>query len=137
MVFLFGSKMYFYGYFWFWQHWICCYLLLHCVLHICIQSQTVSYDIWHVICDTWRVVNVLSKFHVPSSYGGSEGVLKIWRKRMNKWINHKGVCKTTPATLALINMLQLLKLKNSRKNWANVQIKQAVFRIKTMSLQIL
>ena len=38
------QKMNFKGCFWFWQHWICCYFLQHCVRHICIQSQTVFYD---------------------------------------------------------------------------------------------
>ena len=41
-VFVWIKKNYFEGCFWFWQHRICFYLLLHCVRHICIQSQTVS-----------------------------------------------------------------------------------------------
>ena len=39
---------------------------------------------------------------------GSEGILKIWRKRMSyidiQLMNDKGVCGTDPATPGLLNM---------------------------------
>ena len=34
---------------------------------------------------------------------GSDDVLKIRRKRMNRLINYEGVCRTAPATPGLLN----------------------------------
>ena len=57
-------------------------------------------DTGHVTCDTWREVNILSKFQVPGSYGlemkvswgfGGKGSLNEW---MNELINDCGVCRT-------------------------------------------
>ena len=49
---------------------------------------------------------------------GSEGILKIWRKRLTQLVdelmNHKGVCRTAPATPGLLNTsVTLFVLRNS------------------------
>jgi hypothetical protein len=46
-------------------------------------------DMWHVKCDTWWGVNILSKLQLPTSE---------W---LNQSINHKGVYRTAPATRGL------------------------------------
>ena len=47
------------------------------------------------------------KFQLPSLRFGSEGVLKIWRKRLtilNQLMSDGGVCRTAPATPGLFNI---------------------------------
>ena len=59
--------------------------------HLTPDTSHVTHDIWHVSCDTEGVMNIVSKFQVPSSYGlgclGCEGVLKIPNERMTDWMN--------------------------------------------------
>ena len=65
--------------------------------HVTCDMRHVTCDMWHMLCGIWREVNIPSKLQVPSSYGleGLEGILKIWRKRMNELMNelmnHKGL----------------------------------------------
>ena len=41
-------------------------------------------DMWHMICDMGWVVNIISKFHLPSSYG--LGAMMFWRLWRKGWI---------------------------------------------------
>ena len=59
---------------------------------------------WHVACHTSRAVNILSKFQLPEDF------LKIGRKRMNRLINDKAVCRTAPATPGLLIIWQKTSL---------------------------
>ena len=53
----------------------------------------VTHDMWHVTCDTQSVVNIVSKFQIPSSNG--LGFMMSWRlggkwslsEWMNEWMN--------------------------------------------------
>ena len=47
-------------------------------------------------------MNLLSKSQLPSSYGLSEGDLKIWKKRVTQLINDEGVCRKGLATPGLL-----------------------------------
>ena len=64
-------------------------------------------DMWHMTHVRWEEVNLLSKFQLYSSLlSGNEGLLKIFSQRisqsLNGWISDKGVCRTAPATPALL-----------------------------------
>ena len=66
-------------------------------------------------CNTLWGVNNLSKYQLPSSYG--LGVMMIRRfggkgsltELMNELFNHKGDCRTAPATPGLVNIQHRFK----------------------------
>ena len=74
-------------------------------------------DTWHVTCDTWHVtrdmwqvwgLNILSKSQLPSSYRLWFMILgRYFRKRMNRLMSDKAVCRTAPATPGLSIMTRL------------------------------
>ena len=62
---------------------------------------------WHVTCDTHGVVDIVSKFQVPSS--NCLEIMICWRlsreekdDSIDELINDKGVCRTAPATPGLL-----------------------------------
>ena len=67
------------------------------------NNRYVTRDMWHVTCDTWWGVNILSKFHIPSSYTlGLTVSWRLWTKgRPTEWmdqlIKDEGVYRTAPA----------------------------------------
>ena len=65
----------------------------------------VPLDTWHLTCDMWWGVNILSKYQLPSSYG--LGFTMSWRFRGKGWVSqlimsNKGDCRTAPALLGLL-----------------------------------
>ena len=66
-------------------------------------------DTWHVTHDTWQVVNIVSKFQVPSSNG--LGFMMFWRfggkGSVNHLISDEAVCRTAPSTPGLLIILYL------------------------------
>ena len=73
----------------------------------------------HTTCDTWKEVNILSKFQVPCSH--DFGVKEFWRfggkwslaDWINELINYKVVCIIAPATPGLLK--HYISLKMSQK----------------------
>ena len=60
---------------------------------------------WHMTCDRWGKVNLLSKCKFPNSYSiewksFEESFTKD--ESLNDWLNHKGVCRTAQATPGLL-----------------------------------
>ena len=93
-------------------------------LHLTPDTWHVTFDILHVSLDTQGVMNIMSKLHVPSSYG--LGVKVSWKifsqiitNLMNKWINCEGVCTTAPATPGL-----LIIIYDVRERGGNTVIKK-------------
>ena len=72
----------------------------------------VTRDTWHVTCDMFGEVNILSKFQLPSSYrlwlmilwrSGGKGWLAEWmNESMNESMNYEAVYRTAPATPGLL-----------------------------------
>ena len=69
----------------------------------------VTGDTWHMPYDTWQVGQGEHTLKIPAPYllqFRSEGLLKIFSQRISDWINkeinHKGVCRTAPATPAML-----------------------------------
>ena len=64
-------------------------------------------DMWHVTCDRWGEMHLLSKFQLPSSNG--LGFMMLWRLEvkgsLSHWINDEGVGRTAPANPSLLNIL--------------------------------
>ena len=62
---------------------------------------------WHLTCDTWWGVNILSKLQLLTYYSLELTVCwKFWTKGwLNQLINNLGVCRTAPATLGLVTGL--------------------------------
>ena len=75
-------------------------------------------DTWHLTCDTWWGVNILSKFQLPSSFGLGGEV--IWRSggkgSLNQSMNDEAVYRTAPATPGLLNIFKALWIPN-HKSW--------------------
>ena len=81
--------------------------------HVTRDMWLMTWDTRQVTCDTWREVNFLSKFQVPTSYGLEMKV--CWRFEGKGWFNeliyHGGVCRTAPATPGLlINFISWMTL---------------------------
>ena len=81
-------------------------------VNILSKCQLPCSDTWHVTHDTWqvshntqKVVNIVSKFQLPSSYG--LGVKVFWRyfhkRSLTHWLTdsvyHEGVFRTAPDLL--------------------------------------
>ena len=70
-------------------------------------------DLWHVTCDMWLGVNILLKCQLPRSYGLEETfkfedffIKDQWASLVSYLIiYYKGVCRTAPATPALLKTL--------------------------------
>ena len=86
-----------------------------------------THDTWHV---TWKEVNILSTFQVPSSYGF--GVNVFWRfggkGSLSYLVNDKAICKTAPATPGMLNTLQwemwiFCQLQIKIKSWTKIHPK--------------
>ena len=60
--------------------------------------------------DTWREVKILSKFQVPSQYGLGVKVERIFggKGRVNESMNYEVVCRTAPASPALLNTISAI-----------------------------
>ena len=43
-----------------------------------------THDTWHLTCDMWWDMNILSKYQLPSSYG--LGVMLFWRFEAEGWL---------------------------------------------------
>ena len=85
--------------------------------HMTSDTWHVTYDMLQMTCAMWHtgVMIIVSNLQVPSSYGLGVKVW-VWRfgceyselkdhsidKWMNKLFNHKGVCRTAPATPGLL-----------------------------------
>ena len=65
---------------------------------------------WHMTCDMFGGVNILSKFQLPSSYG--LWLMILWISGGKGWdtesVNHKAVYRTAPATPGLLKSCFLL-----------------------------
>ena len=86
----------------------------HDMWHATCDMRQVIHDMLHVTCDTWNMtcdmlwgVNILSKFHLPSSYFLWFTIL--WTSRgkgsLTDWMNDEAVCRTAPATPGLLIIL--------------------------------
>ena len=63
-------------------------------------------DTWHLTCDMFGGVNILSKFQLPSSY--RLWFMILWRSGGKGWLgelmNHEAVYRTAPATPGLLKI---------------------------------
>ena len=68
------------------------------------DMRHVTRNIWHITCDSWGKVNLLSKFQLPSPNGLQ--LVMLWRlegKRMTEGLNElRWFCRTAQATLGLL-----------------------------------
>ena len=83
------------------------------ILHMTCDTWNGTCDTWHGKCDTLHMVRG-GKPSLKTSApwllrARTEGVLKIFPQRItkliNKWMNHKGVCRTAQAILSLLKKI--------------------------------
>ena len=83
------------------------YLVCYDIWHLTRDISHVTFYMWHMTQDTKGLVNIASKFQVPSS--NSLGVMMFWRLAgkgsLTEWMNQfdeKGVCRTATTSLGLL-----------------------------------
>ena len=85
--------------------------------HMACYTWHEKHDFWHMTCDMWLMVggvNILWKYHLPSTYGLEKAV--FWRLRqkerltaMTELMNYKGVCPGSLGLLIQYDFKQILE----------------------------
>ena len=72
--------------------------------HLTLDTWHVTRDKWHLLRYAQGVMNIVSKFQVPSSYGlGVKVSWRFWTKgSLNELISDGGDCRTASATPGLL-----------------------------------